>query len=249
MRQFVRASGSQNWTRLLAVVTLLCAALALTFFNAGVVRGWISVEAVARRNTTVSVASGRRAGGETAVTAATEVRPAATRADEAVDLTGWTPVPEEEIRRRCAFTKGEWCGAFLRQRPIAWRPPPVGQRSCLWNCTFVGVCDAARGWCRCAVGPHREETCWCKDAGARSGAPRRCRGAQGGAASAPTCLNATARFAASCIRRGGWKQKQQKFFMCAALSRCVRAINDVISTPLSWAGALQGGRATTAAPA
>ena len=153
MSRFARGGGAP-WTRLIAIVTLVGAALALAYFNAGVVRGWISLEAVARRNATATITEVRRAVVTTDVSslAAAAVRGGAGAAAEAVDLTGWKPVPEKEIKRRCAFTKGEWCGPFLRQRPIAWRPPPLGKRSCLWNCTFVGVCDATRGWCRCPAG-------------------------------------------------------------------------------------------------
>ena len=59
---------------------------------------------------------------------------AASRDDAASYLAGWTPPSEGEISRRCAATKGGWCGAFLRQTPTSWRPPPQGDRDCLWQC-------------------------------------------------------------------------------------------------------------------
>lgn len=51
-------------------------------------------------------------------------------------LEGWKPPSEDEIARRCVGTKGDWCSNALRQRPIKWNPPPVGERTCLWNCEF-----------------------------------------------------------------------------------------------------------------
>lgn len=67
--------------------------------------------------------------------------------EEALDLSGWEPPTEEEIARRCVGTKGDWCGAFLRQRPIKWKPPPVGERTCLWDCESLPL-----RWLACAVG-------------------------------------------------------------------------------------------------
>lgn len=59
---------------------------------------------------------------------------------------------EEEAAQRCRGTKGDWCKAFFMQRPVPSAPPPRGDKSCLWGCNFVGVCDHMAGWCRCPAG-------------------------------------------------------------------------------------------------
>ncbi|EFN55367.1 hypothetical protein CHLNCDRAFT_52572 [Chlorella variabilis] len=57
-----------------------------------------------------------------------------------------------EIDERCAGTKANWCRGYFLQPPIPAKPPPRGNKTCLWGCNFVGVCDHYSGWCRCPAG-------------------------------------------------------------------------------------------------
>ncbi|KAL4438037.1 hypothetical protein ABPG77_004258 [Micractinium sp. CCAP 211/92] len=59
---------------------------------------------------------------------------------------------EAELEQRCAGVAGTWCQDYLQQRPIVKKPPPRGDKDCLWGCNFVGVCDRLAGWCRCPAG-------------------------------------------------------------------------------------------------
>lgn len=59
---------------------------------------------------------------------------------------------QTEVEERCWGTKGTWCKDWLQQKSFPWTPPPRGNKTCLWDCNRVGVCDAMAGWCRCPAG-------------------------------------------------------------------------------------------------
>jgi hypothetical protein len=46
------------------------------------------------------------------------------------------------VKQRCGATLGDWCGRYDAQQPIPARPPPRGNKACLWGepapCNFVG---------------------------------------------------------------------------------------------------------------
>ena len=49
-----------------------------------------------------------------------------------------------EVEARCAGTKGEWCGNYWMQEEQPRKPPPKGNRACLWGlggnvCNFAGA--------------------------------------------------------------------------------------------------------------
>ena len=140
---------------MVAIVTLVGAALALAYFNTGRMRLGASLEVMGYRNAATTIPGENRNNIAAARANASYLLAAAAASGgataEAVDITSWLPVPEEEIKRRCSFTIGEWCGPFLRQRPIAWKPPPLGRKICAWDCSFSGVCDGMQGWCRCVA--------------------------------------------------------------------------------------------------
>ena len=62
------------------------------------------------------------------------------------------PDPPADLEKRCAGTQGTWCKDFFMQTPIPAKPPPRYNKTCLWGCNFVGVCDQQAGWCRCPAG-------------------------------------------------------------------------------------------------
>ena len=39
-----------------------------------------------------------------------------------------------EIDERCAGTKANWCRGYFLQPPIPAKPPPRGNKTCLWGC-------------------------------------------------------------------------------------------------------------------
>ena len=65
-------------------------------------------------------------------------------AAEAADALPPAPhLSAEELEWRCAGTLGDWCQAWLQQRPIPAKPPPRYNLTCLWDsgpsqCNFVG---------------------------------------------------------------------------------------------------------------
>ncbi|KAG7674943.1 hypothetical protein Ndes2526A_g07692 [Nannochloris sp. 'desiccata'] len=63
-------------------------------------------------------------------------------------------VAKETIDSRCWATRGSWCQTWLTnlQHPIPATSPPKYNKTCLWDCNGVGVCDAFTGLCRCPAG-------------------------------------------------------------------------------------------------
>lgn len=72
--------------------------------------------------------------------------------------TGTRPSKEAKPHFRrtdlCELTTGSWCGQYWSQEPSPAKPPPRGNKQCLWegDCNNVGVCDGMKGWCRCPAG-------------------------------------------------------------------------------------------------
>ena len=42
------------------------------------------------------------------------------------------------VEKRCVGAIGDWCGRYEAQAAIPAKAPPRGNRTCLWNCNFVG---------------------------------------------------------------------------------------------------------------
>ena len=53
------------------------------------------------------------------------------------------------VEKRCVGAIGDWCGRYHAQAAIPAKAPPRGNRTCLWNCNFVGEwthCGSCGGW-------------------------------------------------------------------------------------------------------
>ena len=104
-----------------------------------------------------------------------------------------------DAEARCQGVKGSWCGHFWMQQPEARKPPPRGNRTCLWGldgnvCNFAGaargrsarahVCTASHA---CHAG--RLDECCKPLAPPQASMPARppSRSRQGVCARAPTC--------------------------------------------------------------
>ena len=79
-------------------------------------------------------------------------------------LADWVPPSDGEVSRRCAATAGGWCGPQLQQIPVKWRAPPLGTKTCMWNCEH----GAGVGWVRGVGG-----TVWVGGWGRQPGAAAR----------------------------------------------------------------------------
>ena len=65
------------------------------------------------------------------------------------------PEARRWLRRRCAATRGSWCGKYERQAGAPLRPPPRGNLTCPNNCNGVGNCNYDIGRCDCPAGTRR----------------------------------------------------------------------------------------------
>ncbi|KAL4428361.1 hypothetical protein ABPG75_002450 [Micractinium tetrahymenae] len=110
-------------------------------------------EAVQLDDLTVEQAGGARSYGGSGSREAATTGPRVKQQELAGDQPAGPPwMSEEEAAQRCHGAKGDWCRGYFTQRPIPATPPPRGDKSCLWGCNFVGVCDHMAGWCRCPAG-------------------------------------------------------------------------------------------------
>ncbi|KAG2497881.1 hypothetical protein HYH03_004147 [Edaphochlamys debaryana] len=60
-----------------------------------------------------------------------------------------TDDPQRAAKRRCAGTRGAWCGRMAQQAPVPTRPPPRGSKGCPNDCSGWGNCDHDTGLCVC----------------------------------------------------------------------------------------------------
>lgn len=65
------------------------------------------------------------------------------------------PETRRWLRRRCAATRGSWCGKYERQAGAPVRPAPRGNLPCPNNCNSVGNCNYDIGRCDCPAGMRR----------------------------------------------------------------------------------------------
>ncbi|KAG2501893.1 hypothetical protein HYH03_000391 [Edaphochlamys debaryana] len=75
---------------------------------------------------------------------------------------------EAEVHKRCAVSKGTWCGEYIRQTPVPSRPVPRGSKDCPNACSGWGTCDHDTGFCLCPAG-RKGQDCGQED-------PRPCTG-------------------------------------------------------------------------
>eukprot|EP00798_Chlamydomonas_sp_ICE-L_P001797 gene1797-33217_t len=60
--------------------------------------------------------------------------------------------PIRSKRKHCRTTKGDWCGLYDRQAPIAFKSYPKGTKVCQKDCNNVGNCNYDTGLCDCPAG-------------------------------------------------------------------------------------------------